>query len=141
MPRRQLASSGAGRFKEGAAQWRSVTAAAIADPADGPAGSGLAALGGFAFSPDGGGSRPWTGFAPASLIVPELSLARRGEDVRLTLNLRAAPDDTLEDLLGRVNRRLRELRRTGLPLLDPAPAGAYEVVSSMPPSHYEHAVA
>jgi salicylate biosynthesis isochorismate synthase/menaquinone-specific isochorismate synthase len=28
-----------------------------------------------------------------------------------------------------------------MPLLDPDPAGAYEVVSSMPPSHYEHAVA
>jgi salicylate biosynthesis isochorismate synthase/menaquinone-specific isochorismate synthase len=137
----KLEARGPGRFKEMAAQWRSVTASAIADPADGPAGSGLAALGGFAFSPSGGGSPQWAGFAPASLVVPELSLARRGDDVRLTLNARAAPDDTLEDLLGRTARRLRELRRASLPLLDPAPAGAYEVVSSMPPSHYEHAVA
>jgi salicylate biosynthesis isochorismate synthase/menaquinone-specific isochorismate synthase len=81
------------------------------------------------------------GFAPASLIVPELSLARRGEDVWLTLNLRAAPDDTREDLLDRAQRRLGELRHSTLPMLDPAPAGAYEVVSAMPPSHYEHAVA
>ncbi|HWF35028.1 MAG TPA: isochorismate synthase, partial [Solirubrobacteraceae bacterium] len=90
----KLEARGPGRFKDVAAQWRSVTAAAIADPADGPAGSGLAALGGFAFSPTGGASPQWAGFAPASLIVPELSLARRGEDVRLTLNLHAAPDDT-----------------------------------------------
>lgn len=132
---RKIEARGTGRFKEVAAQWRSVTASAVSDPADGPAGSGLAALGGFAFSPTGGGSPHWAGFEPASLIVPELSLARRGEEVRLTLNLQAEPDDTLEDLLGRANRRLRELRSDPLPLLDPAPAGAYEVVSSMPPSH------
>lgn len=138
---RALESRGPGRFEDIAAQWRSVTASAISDHADGPAGSGLAALGGFAFSPTGGGAPQWAGFAPASLIVPELSLARRGEDVRLTLNLRAAPDDTLEDLVGRANRRLSELRRASLPMLDPAPSGAYEVVSAMPPSHYEHAVA
>jgi salicylate biosynthesis isochorismate synthase/menaquinone-specific isochorismate synthase len=137
----KLEARGAGRFKEVAAQWRAITASAITDPLDGPPGSGLAALGGFAFSPTGGGSPQWAGFAPASLIVPELSLARRGDDVRLTLNLRAAPDDTLEDLLARANRRLRELHPASLPMLDPAPAGAYEVVSAMPPSHYEHAVA
>ena len=136
-----IEARGPGRFKAVAAQWRSVTASAIADPGDGPAGSGLAALGGFAFSPAGGASPPWAGFAPASLIVPALSIARRGEDVRLTLNVRVAPDDTVEDLLARVSRRLRELRRDSMPLLDPDPAGAYEVVSSMPPSHYEHAVA
>ncbi|HWF73971.1 MAG TPA: isochorismate synthase [Solirubrobacteraceae bacterium] len=136
-----LEAHGQARFKDIAAQWRSVTASAVADPADGPAGSGLAALGGFAFSPTGGSSPPWAGFAPASLVVPELSLARRGDDVRLTLNLRAAPDDTVEDLLGRAYRRLGELRRAPLPMLDPAPAGLYEVVSAMPPSHYEHAVA
>jgi len=138
---RAIEARGAGRFREVAAQWRSVTASAIADPADGPAGSGLAALGGFSFSPAGGGSPPWARFEPASLIVPELSLARRGVEVRLTLNLQAAPDDTVDDLLAQVNRRLRELRTDPLPLLDPSPAGAYQVVSAMPPSHFEHAVA
>jgi len=136
-----IEARGPGRFRDVAARWRAVTASAITDPADGPAGSGLAALGGFAFSPEGGASPQWAGFQAASLIVPELTLARRGEEVRLTLNLQAAPDDTLEDLLGRAARRLRELRRVSLPMLDPAPAGAYEVVSSMPPTHYEHAVA
>ena len=38
---------------------------------------------------------------PASLIVPELSLARaRRSRVSLTVNVEAAPDDTLEDLRG-----------------------------------------
>ena len=137
---RAIEARGPGRFREVAAQWRSLTASAIADPADGPPGSGLTALGGFSFSPAGGGSPPWAGFQPASLIVPELSLARRAGEVRLTLNLQAAPDDTVEDLMARAARRLRELRTDPLPLLDPAPAGKYQVLSSMPPSHYEDAV-
>jgi salicylate biosynthesis isochorismate synthase/menaquinone-specific isochorismate synthase len=138
---RMIEARGPGRFKDVAAQWRAVTGSAIADPPDGPAGSGLAALGGFAFSPEGTGSRQWAGYEAASLIVPELSLARSGPDVRLTLNLQVAPDDTLDDLLARVDRRTRSLRADPLPLLDPAPAGAYEVISAMPPAHYEHAVA
>ena len=138
---RAISARGPGRFRTVTAQWRSLTASALADPDEGPSGSGLVALGGFSFSPAGGGSPQWAGFDPASMIVPELSLSRRGEEVRLTLNLETAPDDTLDDLLGRVNRRLQGLRTAPLPLLDPAPAGAYHVVSSMPPSHYEHAVA
>ena len=138
---RAIEAWGPGRFRDVSAQWRSLTASALTDPIDGPAGSGLTALGGFAFSPTGGGSPQWVGFQPASLIVPEFSLARRGGEVVLTLNVQAAPDDTVEDLLARVDRRLRELRTDPLPLLDPAPAGGYEVISAMPPSHYEHAVA
>lgn len=138
---RAIEARGPGRFKDVAAQWRSLAASAVADPAEGPAGSGLAALGGFSFAPAGGGSPPWAGFQPASLIVPELSLARRGDDVRLTLNLEVAPDDTVEDLLARVHGRIAGLRTDPLPLLDPAPAGDFEVVSSMPPAHFEHAVA
>ena len=138
---RTIEARGPGRFRAVAAGWRSVTASALADPADGPPGSGLVALGGFSFAPAGGGSPQWAGFEPASLIVPELSLARRGEEVRLTLNLQMTPDDTVKDLVSRVNRRLGELRTDTLPLLDPAPSGAYRVVSPMPPTHYEHAVA
>jgi isochorismate synthase len=73
--------------------------------------------------------------------VPEVSLARRGERVALTANVAVAPDDTVEDLLSRVQGRLDELRAPALPLLDPAPAGTYRVLSPMPPAHYEEAVA
>jgi salicylate biosynthesis isochorismate synthase/menaquinone-specific isochorismate synthase len=138
---RALEARGAGRFGDVARRWSSVAGDALADALDGPPGSGLVAVGGFAFAPDGGGSRRWEGFAPASMVVPELSLARRGSRVSLTVNVEVAPDDTMEDLLGRVGDRLSELSTASLPLLDPAPAGAYRVLSPMPPSHYEEAVA
>ena len=138
---RALEARGAGRFGDVARRWSAVASAALADAPDGPPGSGLVAVGGFAFAGDGGGSARWEGFAPASMIVPEVSLARRGSRVALTVNVEAAPDDTLEDLRGRVGSRLGELSTASLPLLDPAPAGAYRVLSPMPPSHYEEAVA
>ena len=138
---RALEARGADRFEVVARRWSAVAADALADAPDGPPGSGLLALGGFAFAPDGGDSPRWDGFAPASLVVPELSLARAANRVALTLNVEVAPDDTLEDLGARVAGRLGELRTAPLPLFDPAPAGEYKVRSPMPPSHYEEAVA
>ncbi len=136
-----LEARGADRFGAVAREWSALAASALADDLDGPPGSGLVGVGGFAFADDGGGSARWEGFAPASMIVPELSLARRGDRVSLTLNVAVAPDDTDEDLLGRVRGRLDELRAPALPMLDPAPAGAYRVLSPMPPAHFEEAVA
>jgi isochorismate synthase len=138
---RSLEGRGNERFRLLEGRWRVLAAGALADAPEGPPGSGLVAVGGFAFAPEGGGSPQWEGFAPASLLVPELSVARRSGRATLTVNVRAAPDDTIEDLLARVERRLGELRSPSLPLLDPAPAGAYRVSSPMPPSHYEEAVA
>jgi salicylate biosynthesis isochorismate synthase len=138
---RVLEAEGADRFAAVASRWSDVAASALADDGDGPRGSGLLALGGFAFAPDGGDSPRWEGFAPASLIVPEVSLARARDRVWLTVNVEVAPDDTVEDLLARVGARLGELRAAPLPMLDPAPAGHYKVLSPMPPSHYEEAVA
>ena len=99
-------------------------------------------MGGFAFAPEGGGAPHWAGFRPASLIVPEVALTRRASrrergdergEVRLTLAAMARPDDLAEELLARLERRLAELREQPLPLLDPAPAGRYQVASAMPP--------
>ena len=39
----------------------------------------------IAFAPDGGGPPWWDGFASASLIVPEVSLARKAGEVWLTM--------------------------------------------------------
>ena len=103
-------------------------------------GVGLTAIAGFAFAPDGGRDPSWHGFAAASLIVPELTIARRGDESWLTINLDIGPDDAHEQLLRRVDARLRSLREQPLPLLDPAPVGRYEIVSAMPPAHYEQAV-
>jgi menaquinone-specific isochorismate synthase len=136
-----LEAGGEDRFGQVAARWRAVARDALADETDGPGGSGLVALGGFAFAPSGGGSPAWAGFAPASLIVPEVSLARRGGETRLTVNVAVGPDDTPSDAIERVDRRLGELRAAPLPLLDPVPVGTYEVISPMPPVHYEEAVA
>jgi salicylate biosynthesis isochorismate synthase/menaquinone-specific isochorismate synthase len=138
---RALEAHGDGRFGHLSRSWRQVVARALADPADGPAGSGLVAVGGLAFATEGGDSPTWSGFAPGSLIVPELSLARRGDDCRLTLNVSVAPDDTIDDLVGRAGVALRRLRDRPLPLFDPSPAGVFEVSSAMPPAHYEEAVA
>jgi isochorismate synthase EntC len=139
---RTLEASGPDRFADVARRGRALSAAAYADPPDGPAGAGLTALGGFSFAPDGAAAPEWEGFAPASLVVPELSLARRGRHVALTVNVDVAPDDTAADVLARVERRLGELRPgTALPLLDPDPAGAYKVNSPMAPAHFEEAVA
>ena len=135
-----LEASGPDRFSQVEQRWRAVASAALADTVDGPPAAGLVALGGFAFASDGGGSPAWDGFAPASLLVPEVSLARNAGQVWLTVNVVVAPDDTAEDLIDGVHRRVGELRVAPLPLLDPAPAGEYKVLSPMPPSHYEEAV-
>jgi len=129
------------RFRRVAAQWRALASHAQADPPDGPAGAGLVAVGGFAFADEGGGAPQWAGFAPASLHVPEVAIARAGDDVRLTVAALARPDDTAQELLARVQRRLAGLAERPLPLLDPQPAGRAAVASVMPPEHYEDAVA
>jgi len=61
--------------------------------------------------------------------------------VRLTLAAMAGPDDLSEELIAQLEQRLAELRDEPLALLDPAPAGRYQVASAMPPQHYESAVA
>jgi salicylate biosynthesis isochorismate synthase/menaquinone-specific isochorismate synthase len=138
---RELEAAGPNRFGAVAASWREATAAAVSDPCVGPPGAGLTAVGGFAFAADGGDTAAWDGFAPASLIVPELCLARRSGETSLTVNVDVAPDDSVEELVAGVEERLSELRDDELPLLDPAPTGTYRVNSAMPPAHYEEAVA
>src|SRR4051812_23346662 len=137
-----IEDDGPHRFKRVAARWRALVARAACDPPEGLRGSGPIAVGGFAFAPDGGGAPHWAGYPAASLHVPEAAFVRRGGEVRLTLSALATPDDTVDDLLGRIERRAGELRiGAGLPLLDPDPAGRTRVVSAMPPEHYEQAVA
>jgi len=138
---RTLTDAGQGRFARVAAAWRALVADAVADVPDGPPGSGLIAVGGFAFAPDGGRAPHWSAFPAASLTVPEVALARMGRDVRMTLVASVAPDDTLEDALRRLERRLAQLREAPLPLLDPAPASRARVAGAAPPEHYEAAVA
>jgi len=138
---RAIRTGGPRRFADAAAAWRRLAGSAEAGTPDGPAGAGLIAVGGFAFAPEGGAARHWRGFGAGDLVVPELALARRGGDVRLTLAAAAAPDDVPEQLVARLEARLVELRAAPLPLLDPAPAGRFQIASAAPPEHYEAAVA
>jgi salicylate biosynthesis isochorismate synthase/menaquinone-specific isochorismate synthase len=138
---RRIDASGPGRFAEVAAAWRALAGDAEAAAPDGPAGAGLVAVGGFAFADEGGAAPHWAGFPPASLTVPEVALARRGGDVRLTVAALAQPDDVPEDLAARMEARLTGLRPGALPLVDPAPSGRFQIASVAPPEHYEAAVA
>ena len=137
----RIEAAGEQRFAEAAAAWRRLAGRAVADAPDGPAGAGLVAVGGFAFAPGGGAAPHWAGFGPAELVVPEVALARRGEDVRLTVAALASADDVPEELAQRLQARVAELKRGALPLLDPAPAGRFRIASVAPPEHYEAAVA
>jgi isochorismate synthase len=128
-----LQATGPERFEQVARRWRELSAAAV--------GEGAIAVGGFSFAPDGGSSPHWQGYEPASLVVPEVALARRERDVGLTLTALASPDDLPEQLLAGLLARVAELRQRRLPLLDPAPSGRFQVASAMPPEHFESAVA
>ncbi len=84
----------------------------------------------------------WSGFGAADLIVPELSLARRGRDVRLTVSVLAAPDDVPDELVARDRappRRAARARRCRCSTRRPPAASA--IASTAPPEHYEAAVA
>jgi salicylate biosynthesis isochorismate synthase/menaquinone-specific isochorismate synthase len=128
-----LQASGPERFVQVTRRWRALSAAAV--------GEGAVAVGGFSFARDGGASPHWHGYAPASLVVPEVTLARRERDVRLTLTALASPDDLPDELLARLLSRVADLEQRRLPLLDPAPSGRFQVASAMPPEHFESAVA
>jgi len=136
-----LEATGRERFDEVAAAWRELAAGAVAGGAEGLRGAGPVAVGGFAFAPAGGRSPQWSGYPPASLVVPEAALARRDGKVRLTLAAVVAPDDTVDEVASRLERRAGELGPAALPLLDPAPAASARIVGAAPPEHYESAVA
>ena len=139
-----LEASGAGRFADLAERWSALTREALADDPPGPPGSGLAAVGGFAFAPEGGTDPAWGDFAPASLIVPEVTLSRRGSRGWVTVSAAMQPGDPADDVQDHLRSRLARLEGLAsaeLPLLDPAPIGDFHVVSAMPPAHFEEAVA
>ncbi|HYM57400.1 MAG TPA: isochorismate synthase [Solirubrobacteraceae bacterium] len=137
----RIEAAGEQRFARTAAAWRRLAGGAVADAPDGPSGAGLVAVGGFAFAPEGGAAPHWDGFGAGEMVVPEVAIVRRGEDVRLTLAALACPDDLPDELARRLEARVGEMRRSPLPLLDPAPAGRFRIASVAPPEHYEAAVA
>ena len=139
-----IESRGPRRFAEAAERARELGRRAFADdPADDPPrppAAGPVFVGGFAFAHDGGGSPEWSSLAPASLVLPELTLVRHEGEARMTVCVAAEGDDSPEGLVERALRRARELRPAAMPLLDPDPVERTRVASAAPPSHFEQAV-
>ena len=139
-----LEASGAQRFAEVAAAARELGRNAFADdPAKDPSrppAAGPVFVGGFAFADEGGSSPEWGGLPPASLVLPEVALARQGGEARMTLTAVVQPDDEAGGVVERLVKRMHELRDASMPLLDPDPVERTRVASAAPPSHYEHAV-
>ena len=141
----RVEASGPERFSRAAPAarelWRRTFADDSADDPGGPAAAGPTLVGGFAFSSGGGAAPEWASLAPLDLFLPEVSLARHGDQARLTVCVGVDGDEAPHALLERVGRRVDELRPAAMPMLDPDPLGRSRVVSSAPPAHYEEAVA
>lgn len=140
---REIGGEGAGRFLEVAATWRDVASRAISGTGEDAhvRGSGLVAVGGFAFAPEGARATQWSAYGAGDLVVPEVTLVRGGGEVRMTVAALMTPDDLPDDVLTRVQARLADMRAACMPLLDPAPTGSFAIRSAMAPEHYESAVA
>ncbi|HEU4943628.1 MAG TPA: isochorismate synthase [Solirubrobacterales bacterium] len=106
-----------------------------------PAGAGAVWLGGFAFDPEGGGSSAWSSLAPASMVLPELSICRSGADTFLTVNAVIRPGDDPAEKRAGLEARLASLRADPLPLLDPHPTSRVEISSVRPPGDFERMIA
>jgi hypothetical protein len=135
-----LEAHGPSRFRVVADRWRDLVSDARADDPGRAPGTGLVAVGGFAFAPEGGASEAWSGFAAASLHVPQVALARRDGQVHVTLATRVAGDDLADQVVAAMQARLGRLRRRPLPLLDPEPLARRRVGGALAPEHYEAAV-
>lgn len=137
--------SGSDRFEGAAADCRRIGARTLeddqaADPGR-PPGAGPVFLGGFAFAAAGGATPEWSGFDPAQLVLPELSIARKGDQARLTVTVAVDPRQGAGgEALARARQRVEALTPGSMPLLDPSPVARARVSGAAAPSHYEDAV-
>ncbi len=140
-----VARSGTDRFEGAAADCRRIGARTLeddqaADPGR-PPGAGPVFMGGFAFAAAGGATPEWSGFEPAQLVLPELSIARKGDEARLTITVAVEPrSGAAAEAAERARRRIRDLAPATMPLLDPSPTSRPRVSGAAAPSHYEDAV-
>jgi salicylate biosynthesis isochorismate synthase len=133
-------ASGSDRFASAGAAASEVLRDAVIDadlslPAAGPLW-----VGGFAFAPDGGSTPPWASYPAALLVLPEVTLVRRGEHVTATVTAVCRPGDDPVRTGERMRARLAGLRRDPMPIFDPDPVGGYELASVRPPEDFERAV-
>ncbi len=135
-------SRGRGRFGDVGEECLRIGGGAVLDEPRGlPAGAGPVWLGGFAFDPDGGSTPTWSSLAPASMVLPEVSLCRSEGRAFLTLNAVVQPDEDVQHVGEGLAQRLAALQlRASLPLLDPHPTARAEIHSARPPREFEAAV-
>jgi salicylate biosynthesis isochorismate synthase/menaquinone-specific isochorismate synthase len=138
----EASSRGSRRFKEVADEClRLGDHPVLEEPRGLPAGAGPVWLGGFAFAPEGGASSTWSSLSPASLVLPQLSICRRGERAFLTVNAVVGAGEGVERLAEELGTRVSGLRlEAPLPLLDPHPTAHAEIRSARPPREFEAAV-
>jgi isochorismate synthase len=113
----------------------------VDEPPGLPPGAGAVWVGGFAFDPEGGGSSAWSSLAPASLVLPEVSICRSGSNAFLTVNTVVRPGDDPEAKAAALEARLSGVRADPLPLLDPHPTSRIEISSVRPPGEFERMIA
>jgi salicylate biosynthesis isochorismate synthase/menaquinone-specific isochorismate synthase len=132
--------AGEGRFRAAAERCAELMRGAVVERGQGPAG-GPVWVGGFAFSPDGGTTSPWSSLPPALLMLPELSIVRRDGAVSATVNVACGRDDDPPTLARTATARLAVLAPGSIPVVDPDPLGGHEIESVLPPERYVEAVA
>ena len=139
-----IRAHGPDRFVRAASSCRALAWRIVGDDpardARRPPGAGPVFTGGFAFAPEGGAGPEWAGFAPAQLVLPEVALARRGEEARLTVTVSVRGDEAPGVLMDRAAERVRQLRPASMPLVDPHPVARPRVAGATPPAHFEEAV-
>ncbi|HET7416531.1 MAG TPA: isochorismate synthase [Solirubrobacterales bacterium] len=138
----EAASRGARRFAEVAEEClRLGDHPVVEEPRGLAAGAGPVWVGGFAFDPEGGSTPTWSSLPPASLVLPEVSICRRGERAFLTVNAVVRPGEGVERRAEELAARVAGLRLDApLPLLDPHPTAHAEIRSARPPREFEAAV-
>jgi len=130
-----------GRFRAAARECSELLRDAVGgDPADRLA-AGPVWVGGFSFFADGGRDPQWASLPATLLVLPELSLARVSGETAATVNVVCRPGDDGAALVERAAARLGALRHDPLPMVDPDPAGGYEIASVLSPHEFERAVA
>ena len=139
----RITARGPERFRDATKQARALLRdAEVGDDLVGlPSGAGPVFCGGCAFAETGGQTPEWNGFDAVQLVLPELSILRRGDRAWLTLSTTVSSDDVGPALyVERLERRLTALQPASMPLIDPHPVQPARVAAAAPPEHYEGAV-
>jgi salicylate biosynthesis isochorismate synthase/menaquinone-specific isochorismate synthase len=138
----EATSRGEGRFRDVGRECLSTLGhAQIEQPRRLPAGAGPTWVGGFAFAAQGGSSSTWSSLSPGSMVLPEVSICRSGEQAFVTANVVIQPGEDPAKRSAQMATRLAGLRAESLPMLDPHLTSRPEIRSARPPGDFERAVA